>query len=445
MARPSGEAKPSGAFLLIRDENLKAGDTYRISVKYGGGIIRQPSEKTYLVNDRNTWYPYSGNLLTTFDLSFRCPEQLSVISTGELISQTVSNGIRTVHRKTAQAQALAGFNVGRYESASLESGPYRVESYSNASHLDQAEDIAKQTGEILTFYSNCWGVLPLHSIAVSPVPGYFGQGFPGLIYLSDVSYMPLQSRPAVLRSPRMDAFFSSMLLPHEVAHQWWGNLLVSEDYRSAWLIEAMANDSALQYLARTQGEEAAASVLEQYRQDLAGFVNGKLLESAGPLDFGIRLLDSSGLRGWHAVTYEKGTWILHMLRERMGPENFRLLQAHLLKTFSTKAITNEEFREAAAKFIPAGQPDRDLRLFFDTWVYSTGIPHLEVRSSSEGWGFQVSQVEQDFTVDLPISCTHKNGKVQTEWVRAIAGENLVAAGKTAACSLPAAGAFLFLR
>ncbi|MFL6417093.1 MAG: M1 family metallopeptidase, partial [Bryobacteraceae bacterium] len=445
VARPSQEAKPSGAFLVIAAHPLKAGVNARLVVKYRGDLIGRSSEQSYIVHDRNTWFPYFGNMMASFDLRFRSPEDLTVISTGELISQTDEAGVRLVHRKTNSPQAMAGFNVGRYQVSSRDSAPYHVESYANADHPEQAETVAKQTEAILQSFSKRWGPLPLQSIAVSPVPGYFGQGFPGLIYLSDVSYVPQENRPAYLRSARMDAFFSSMLLPHEVAHQWWGNLLFTDDYRTNWLVEAMANDSALEYLSETQGGEAADAVLEQYRLDLLFPRGSGTIETAGPVDFGVRLIDSAGLQVWHTITYEKGSWILHMLRDRIGAEGFLAMQAYLLKTFGTEPITNEQFRAAAARYIPADQPDRDLRIFFDTWVYGTGIPHIEVKESGKEWGFVVSRVDESFTADLPLACKDRNGKAQTKWVRAVEGENSVALASGLTCALPSSKQYLYLR
>ncbi|MFL6450561.1 MAG: M1 family metallopeptidase [Bryobacteraceae bacterium] len=445
VARPSQAAKPSGAFLVIAADPPKAGAHCQITVKYRGELIFHASEQTYIVEDRNTWYPYFGNMMASFDLRFRSPEALTVISTGELISQTVENGTRLVHRKTSSPQALAGFNVGRYEVTSRDSAPYRVESYANASHPDQGEQVATKTAAILQAFTKRWNPLPLHNIAVSPVPGYFGQGFPGLIYLSDVSYTPQQERPAYLRGARMDSFFSSMLLSHEVAHQWWGNVLSADDYRVNWLIEAMATDSALEYLAETEGKEAADAVLEQYRLDLLFPRGAGTIESAGPVDFGVRLIDAAGLTVWHTITYEKGSWILHMLRDRIGPDGFLALQSYLLKTYRTEPITNEQFREAAARFVPAGQPDRDLRLFFDTWVYSTGIPHIESKTDAQEWSFVVSRVDESFTADLPLSCKDRTGKTETKWVRAVTGENSVSVASGTTCTLPSPRQYLYLR
>ena len=445
VARPSQEAKPSGAFLLIAASPLRAGGNSHVLVKYRGQLIRKSAEQTYTVVDRNTWYPYFGNMMASFDLRFRSPEALTVISTGESISQAVEGGVRSVHRKSAAPQALAGFNVGQYQVTSRESPPYRVESYANARHPEQAEGVASQTAIILQSFSKRWGPLPLRSIAVSPVPGYFGQGFPGLIYLSDVSYTPQGERPAYLRSARMDAFFSSMLLPHEVAHQWWGNLLLADDYRSNWIVEAMASDSALEYLSETQGQEAADAVLEQYRLELLFPRGSGTVESAGPVDFGVRLIDSAGLQSWHSITYEKGSWILHMLRDRIGSDAFLALQSYLLTTYRTEPITNEQFREAAARFVPLGQPDRDLRIFFDTWVYGTGIPHIEWKSEGKEWSFVVSRVDESFTADLPLSCKDRSGKKETKWVRAVEGENSVPLATGVTCNLPNPKQFLYLR
>ena len=117
-----------------------------------------------------------------------------------------------------------------------------------------------------------------------------------------------------------------MLLPHEIAHQWWGNIVNQADYRTAWLLEAMSNYSALEYLEAKKGRAAMDSVLSFYRREL--IAPGK--ESAGPLDFGQRLLDNSGMPTWHLILYEKGAWVLHMLRRRLGDENFHKLQLRML-------------------------------------------------------------------------------------------------------------------
>ena len=384
-------------------------------------------------------------MLTNFDLTFHCPEQLHLVSTGEPVSETVASGIRTVHRHTQVPEALAGFNLGDYDISSFDHGHYHIDLYIERSAENVLDsNLAKETADVLDEYGQRWSGLPIHSLAVSPIDGYFGQGFPGLIYLSNISYIRPEDRPAAFRDSRMNVFFSDLLLPHEVAHQWWGNIVRQSDYRAGWLTEAMANDSALQYLGRFKGKTAVDAVLDSYRKDLMTPMNGKPLESAGPIDFGQRLIETANFAVWHVITYEKGSWILRMLRERLGDDGFTKLQLRMLHDFAAKPISNEDFRELASAFVPAGQPDRSLALFFDTWIYSTGIPKLTLRRAGRNFNLNVSGVDDDFSADVPLHCKSVDGKEQIDWVRSVTGANIVtqSAGRKT-CKLPAPDEFLY--
>ena len=436
------DLKHPGMFLLISASPITPGAPHNIEVHYQGSVVRQTSNAAYFVDDRNTWYPASGTMLTNFDLTFRCPEHLRLVSTGEPVSDQVAEGVRVVHRKTLLPEHLAGFNLGEYENAVDEQGRYHVECFSNsASPLEDPRQILQKTEAILDEYTRRWMPLAIHSVAVSPVPGYFGQGFPGLIYLSTVSYLRPEDRPAQLRKPRLDTFFSEMLLPHEVAHQWWGNLAAAADYRANWLMEAMADYSALQFIEREKGTAALDAVLQQYREDLQVQENGKPIESAGPVDFGPRLLDNNGVLTWHVVEYEKGAWVLHMLHQRLGDAAFNRMQVKMLQEFAARPFTNEDFRKLLADFVPAGQPDRNLSAFFDAWIYGTGLPKLTLRHHD----LEISGVEDDFSVDVPLHCRTSAGKNRAQWVRATAGSNPLDLPPGAVCELPSPNDFLYVQ
>ena len=437
------ELKSSGTFLMVSPTALQPGARYQIQVRYRGSVIRQ-TQTGYFVDDRTTWYPFRGPMLTTFDLTFHCPEQLHLVSTGEPVSEKVAEGIRTVHRKTQVPEALAGFNLGDYRISGFDQGRYHVDFYAEESAarvLDPA--LQKETAEVLNQYTHLWSALPIHCLSVSPIDGYFGQGFPGLIYLSNISYIRPADRPAALRNDRLNVFFSDLLLPHEIAHQWWGNIVRQADYRTGWLTEAMADDSALQFLAHIKGTAAVDTVLDSYRHELLESVNGKRLESAGPVDFGQRLIDTAGLPVWHVITYEKGAWVLRMLRERLGDDAFDKLQLRMLQDFAARPISNEDFRKLASGFVPPGQPDKSLELFFDTWIYSTGIPKLTLRRKGRDFNLDVSGVDDDFSVDVPLHCRSASGKDQIHWVRAVSGSNFVRPPYGGACRLPAPDEFLY--
>jgi hypothetical protein len=307
--------------------------------------------------------------------------------------------------------------------------------YSNQAAPSSA-GIPAQTAAILDRYTALWGALNLHSVAVSPIEGYFGQGFPGLIYLSDVSYTLEQDRPLALRNPRLDSFFSQMLLPHEVAHQWWGNLVAPEDYRSNWILEALANFVAMQFLEASRGKTAADELLNSYREELATVQQGKPIEALGPVVFGERLLNNYGIPAWHAILYEKGTWIFQMLRQRMGQAAFAELLRHLLHNYSVLPLSNEDLRREAADLMPAETQDRSLNAFFDTWVYGTGIPALSIT----GQELMLSRVDDDYLVDVPLSCQGNDGKWATKWLHAGAGGTPLPSRN---CRIPDRDAFLY--
>jgi aminopeptidase N len=238
----------------------------------------------------------------------------------------------------------------------------------------------------------------------------------------------------------LEQFFSDLLLPHEVAHQWWGNMVTTAEYRSAWIMEALANDAALQFLESTAGQTAAVSVLNRYRTDLLTDHAGKAVDSYGPLEFGVRLMDSADRAVWHTITYEKGTWVIQMLRQRLGQENFLKLEVRLLQQFADRPLTNDEFRKTASEFVPAGQPDKTLSSFFETWIYGTGIPKLEMK----GQEVIVSGVDDDFTADVPLHCHGKRAPAgSTRWVRLSSGSNSLDLPAGTGCELPPPSEFLY--
>ncbi len=439
------ETKGAGAFLLIAPSSLDPSTAHQIEVRYEGSVISQTGIGGYFVDERNQWYPFLSPMLTTFDLVFHCPENLRLVATGEPVSEEVKAGVRTVHRKTPVAEPLAGFNLGDYTVTSETHGPYLIDVYANRTMSSEpVHSIPADAASVLDYYSRRWMPLPIRSLAISPIEGYFGQGFPGLIYLSNTAYMREEDRPPALRDPRRNSFFSELLLPHELAHQWWGNMVSQADYRAAWLLEAMANYSALQYLELSKGSAELDAALMSFRRDLNQEQDGKPVESAGPVDFGERLLDSSGLNVWHAVVYEKGAWILHMLHRRLGDEGFQKLQMRMLERYATKPISNEDFRELAAGFVPADQPDRTLSLFFESWVYGTGLPRMSLRKASKGLVLNLSGVDDDFSLDVPLDCQDTGSKSYVRWVRAITGDNVIDLPRHNSCELPAETDFLRL-
>jgi aminopeptidase N len=131
-------------------------------------------------------------------------------------------------------------------------------------------------------------------------------------------------------------------------------------------------------------------------------------------------------RYWNVVVYGKGSWIIHMLRRKMGDEALLKMLAALRKEYEDKTITTEEFRLLCARFVPPKSGDTKLEAFFDQWVYGTGIPELKLDYKISGkaplWKVtgtvRQNSVGQDFTAEVPLEIQLGKLKPLTLTVRA---------------------------
>jgi len=277
----------------------------------------------------------------------------------------------------------------------------------------------------MEFYSRRFGPPPMERLVVSPIPGRFGQGFGGLIYLSTMAYMSPYGRTFASMDLQTRIFFTELMQAHEVAHQWWGNLVLVSGYHDEWIAEALANYSALLYLQSHSSHKAAETILSAYRESLLDRTpDGTIVESAAPITQGRRIELDGKPGAWVSIVYGKGTWIIRMLHARMGDENFWRMLAELRRRYQRKNITTDEFRRFCAEFMPADARDRSLEDFFEQWVWGNGIPDLKLTSSVKGAAapFRIvgtlaqKDVADDFSAEFPVEVDLR-GKRQIKWVR----------------------------
>jgi Peptidase family M1 domain len=434
-------------FLLICDPPLEPSKPHLVEIHHEGAVIHNAGNDVYFVASRGTWYPRAGNALANYDLTFRYPRSLTVVATGNKVEDRTDGDWRVTRIKTDMPIRFAGFNLGNFQSVVREHNGYRIKLYANR-QLESAlapklaapslavtvdtfprpprrprttqpldtppptppdpaarlDELTKTLVETLDFMTAEFGPSPIRDLAITPIPGTFGQGFPGLVYLSTLAYLNPGQLPPRLRERTEETFFSDLLETHEIAHQWWGNLVVPASYHDDWLIESLANYSALLLLERKKGVHALDEVLEGYRTHLLTKTpTGRAIEAAGPIVWGYRLESSLAPDAWRAVTYEKGTWIIHMLRRRLGDEKFIALLREICNHHHS--ISTEEFRALARQYAPPS-PDPDLKIFFENWVYGTGIPSVKLSYSWRGAKLSgtVTQhdVDDDFSAFVPV-------------------------------------------
>jgi hypothetical protein len=421
--------------LLVTETPLDASKPHEIEIRHEGHVIQNAGDGVYFVASRGNWYPRVGTEFAKYDLTFRYPKNLTLVATGSLVDDRTDGDWRITRHKTDVPIRFAGFNLGDFQSVSADQKGFKIQVYANR-HLESAlepkapapslaaprrvsgradppnpaprlELLAKNVADALEFMTAQFGPPPLPYLAITPIPGNFGQGFPGLVYLSTVAYLNPEQRPQSLRDPFQETFFSELLEDHETAHQWWGNMVVPAGYQDEWLIESLANYTALLLLEKNKGAQAVNAVLADYKNHLlAKLESGRTLESAGPISWGFRLQSSIAPHAWRTVTYEKGTWIMHMLRRRLGDEKFMAFLRELCSRFRFNTVSTEQFRELAAQYTPPASPDASLKGFFDNWVYGTGIPAVKMTSAFRGMKLTgtliQNNVDDDFSTFVPV-------------------------------------------
>jgi hypothetical protein len=453
-------------FLVVPPSPLERGRGYEVEFRHEGKVIFEAGNRVYYVGARANWFPNIGLQFAKYDLTFRYPKDLDLVTAGALVEEHEEGDWRVTRRKTSAPIRMAGFNLGQYERVRVTRNGYTLEVCANRAvepalaakpseqpieppglprHREpeimiqpelpedpevRLQEIASEIASALEFMAARFGPPALPNLTVAPVPGRFGQGFPGLIYLSTMSYLAPQNKAIRSLDAHGRLFFSDILQAHETAHQWWGNVVTSAGYHDEWLMEALADYSALLYLENKHGSQPVALALDSYKTNLLQTVNGQTVESTGPIVLGTRLENSQTPTAYYNITYGKGSWIMHMLRRRMGDDRFLAMLADLRKEYERKPLSTEDFRLLAARFLPAQSADPQLESFFDQWVYGTGIPSLKLSYAVKGKAGALrlngtvtqSDVAGDFSVLAPVEIQLGHGKTLTHWVRTADGQ-----------------------
>jgi aminopeptidase N len=192
------------------------------------------------------------------------------------------------------------------------------------------------------------------------------------------------------------------LVAHEIAHQWFGDSVTASTWADLWLSEGFATYFSALFIGRHEGEQAfqyymqnAAESYFRYEQRTRTPIHDRETEDL------VKLLNPNN--------YQKGGWVLHMLRSMLGDEQFFSGIRNYYHTHKHSTASSEDLRAALEK-----SSGRNLKEFFARWIYGTGHPHYEV-----AWKWHRGEVmftvrqlqpEPSFPNPLPIEIVTETGK-----------------------------------
>jgi hypothetical protein len=499
--------------VVVLPSTHHVGEKYRLDFTYRGNVIGNVGNGVLFVGAHGSWYPNRGPApQSPYDLTFRYPDRLSLVATGRLVTEDSSGGWKNSHWVSDGAFPVAGFNLGAYDRVTRKVGSTSVEVYAARgaeSSLEQrhaahqppdhvvtqnlggsvrvdvlpkvaqplkpaalVDRVAQHAADTVGLFEMLFGPFPYPRLAISQIPGDFGQGWPELVYLPTLSFLPSETRSEMGFDTKSEELQNRLFLAHEIAHQWWGNEVGWKTYHDQWLSEGFATYAAALDLAREKdGNRSFRALLQTYRDDLlAKNKDGNTVESGGPIWLGERLTTSLNPTGYNSIVYDKACWVLHMLRTMMrdsspegeargnpprpsGPSRasgrrassagaaassslpadasavtieanerfFKMLRGFVV-AYRDQTPSTEEFAWFAAKYMnPAMDLDHNGRLdwFFDDWVRGTGIPTYKIevtvrpaanRFVAEGT-IQPTNVRPEFEMLVPVVA--QSGKVKT--------------------------------
>ncbi|HKH61192.1 MAG TPA: M1 family metallopeptidase [Flavitalea sp.] len=160
---------------------------------------------------------------------------------------------------------------------------------------------------------------------------------------------------------------SEILIAHEITHQWFGDMATEADFAHIWLSEGFATYLPILYMEQKYGEDTAIKMRIEDRMQAIAYSKQRLAP----------IVDSSTtnyLDLLNANSYQKGGWILHMLRKQFGDTLFwNSIRSYYNEHAGKNAVT-EDLRRAFER-----TTSRDLKKFFQQWLYTPGHPTLDIQ------------------------------------------------------------------
>jgi aminopeptidase N len=319
----------------------------------------------------------TGELLVTV------PSELTVVSNGLLVAtDNVGGGRRRFHWRTEYPTSpyLFSFAATVYNTFSSnfhhDEGSTPVDFFIYpGSDTTANRNGWRRTVDMLSTFEDLFGPYPFREEKYAIYQFQFGGG--------------MEHQTATGQGG--DYAFSQYLTSHELAHQWWGDMLTCDTWHDVWLNEGFATYSTalwLEFASGTSDADARRAYMEHWRPD--EFEGSVYVHDISDEN---RIFSSN-------YSYGKAAWVVHMLRGVVGDDIFLEILAAYRARYEYATATTEDFR-AVAEEVWGG----DLEWFFDQWVYGGGAPAYR-------YGWQEHEVDGRRFLELFLEQGQSEGAFQ---------------------------------
>ncbi len=371
------------------------GDTVRFTVEYlgrvknGDGLTfidadsippRRPRQiwSQGEADNNHDWFPTYDfpNDKATWELIATVPKGFTAVSNGSLVTDRRNrDGTRTMGWSQRQPSAtyLVSLVVAPLIKVTDRWRTIPVDYYVYREDSARARPLFRVTPDMIDVYSRLTGTpYPWAKYAQTTVADFFG-GMENVSATTLVDWLP-DSRAYADRP-----WYQHILIPHELAHQWFGDFVTTENWANMWLNEGFAEFMPGQYWSAKLGRHAEDDYyLDEYEQFMR-------------LDHRRRMpLASLGSNN----IYPKGALVLEMLKKHLGEQRFWAGVHRYLADHAYGVATTDDLRQA---FLDA--TGENLDWFWDQWLYRAGYPEFQVTAA---WDSTIA------TVTLTVAQTQRD-------------------------------------
>ena len=352
------------------------GDTTRFTIAYHGrvdngqgltfiqteGRTHRPQQIWSQGEDHNNhdWFPTYDfpNDRMTWSLEATVPGGYTLVSNGNLVlDRRNPNGTRTMtwRQDKSSATYLVSLIVAPLVKIHDTWGATPVDYYVYREDSARARPLFHLTPDMIDVYSRLTGIrYPWAKYAQTTVADFFG-GMENVSATTLVDWLP--DARAYADRP----WYRWILIPHELAHMWFGDYVTTENWANMWLNEGFAEFLPGQYWATRLGRHAEDDYyLDEYRQFVQIDAQRRMPLAA---------LGSNNI-------YPKGALVLRMLQRYLGPDRFWAALHRYLADHAYDNATTDDLRQAVLD-----ATGENLDWFWDQWIYQPGYPELTVAAT----------------------------------------------------------------
>lgn len=322
--------------------------------------------------DSRFWFPcfdYPGQLASS-EVRVRIPQGLTAISNGELISTEEDDDFKIYHwlQKEVHPTYLMTLAIGDFAEIRDDWNGKPVTYYVQKGREQDAQLTMGKTPRMIEFFSRVYGY-------PYPYPKYAQVCVDDFIFggMENTSTTLLTDRCLIDERAALDNRNSESLVAHELAHQWFGDLVVIKHWSHAWVKEGMASYSEVMWTEQEYSKDDAA----YYRLNEArSYIGEDTSRYRRPM---VTHIYREAIELYDRHIYEKGACVYHMIRAELGDELFERAIHTFVQDNAHSTVETVDLLRAIEK-----ATGRNLQFLFDQYVLRGGHPDYKVNYSWDG-------------------------------------------------------------